>query len=834
MSSGVVSAEGDSATAPEAQRELLARLLAEQQQNVELRARLDREHIAHGSFLRFSERANAVDDLAAFWDLSLEETVTTFGAEYALLVQRDGDGYALCGSCSVDNVSAEELATLGRLAAWCAEFHTSCCEGDGLPSVSGRTIGRLLVATFRDRRDTGCTYALIGAVSQAKLHVYSTFDSTLAPLFAAFANHMAALQQHIRAREESRRVAAQLQRLAEVANRTSNAVVVTDREGRIEWVNDSFVRLTGWALHEVAGHRPESFLAGPATDLEKQREMLDALRARQPFEVEIARYSKGGRQYWAHIESRVIYDERGDASGFVVLETDVTERHLLARRDGLAQRIAGKLLASDSLEVASRRIVEELVTELDEIGVRTAQFWVVDPRATTLKHLAGAVSPACGANGVAFLDACRTYKYSRGMELITGVGPPGYAWGTMSVCFVPDLTVLQPTPRRLSTAAAAGIESLCAVPVTGPDGVLAVLEVGCARGYAGFELLPAILERTAEQAAAFILHDQSRMAFRSIFEQSPDGMLLVDANGSVKAANARAHDLFGAVVHRDLSSLLEGGDELLAHALESAPCEGSVAPAELLNRDARGPNGRSFSAELSVSATPSSPTQAAIIAVRDLTERHRMEAALTQSLREKETLLKEIHHRVKNNLQIISSLLLLQVDQSPSTEAGALLRESVHRVRSMALVHEQLYGAASLERVSLDAYSRQLADTLRGALAPNARVLLDCDPVEVTVNHAVPFGLILNELLTNALKYGVRSGTRSEADVVVTLRRGDDEYTLCVRDHGEGLPPGFDPTTTNTLGLLLVRRLTRQVRGRFSFESDGGACLQIVVPLVPR
>lgn len=834
MCSLVVPAEGEGAPAPESQRELLARLLAEQQQNIDLRARLDREHLAHGSFLRFSERANAVDDLAAFWDLALEETITTFSAEYALLVRREGDGYVLCSSCCVDEASAEELATLGRLAAWCAEFHLTCCDGPELATLGGRAIGRLLVSTFRDRDGGGSAYALVGAVSLAKLPFYSTFDCTLGPLFAAFANHVAALQQHIRAREDSRRVAAQLQRLAEVANRTSNAVVVTDREGRIEWVNDGFVRLTGWSLHEVAGCRPESFLAGPATDIEMQREMVDAVRARLPFEVEIAHYSKSGRQYWVHIESRVIYDERGDASGFVVLETDITERRLLARRDGLAQRIAGMLLASDSLEVASRHIVEELVTELDELGVRTAQFWVVDPRATTLRHLAGAVSPACGAHGDVFLEACRTYKYSRGLEPITGVGPPGYAWGTLRVCFVPDLSVLQPTPRRLETASAAGIESVCAVPVTGPDGVLAVLEVGCARGHAGFELLPAILERTAEQAAAFILHDQSRMAFRSIFEQSPDGMLLVDANGHVRAANARAHALFGAADHYDLSSLLFEGDTLLQRALETAPREGSIAPVELLHRDARGPNGRTFSAEVSVAATPSSPTQAAIIAVRDLTDRHRMEAALTQSLREKETLLKEIHHRVKNNLQIISSLLLLQVDQTPSPEASALLRESVHRVRSMALVHQQLYGAASLERVSLDAYSRQLADTLRSALGPSARVLLDCDPVEVTVDHAVPYGLILNELLTNALKYGVRSGSRSEVDVVVTLRRGDDDYTLRVRDHGDGLPPGFDPTTSNTLGLQLVRTLTRQVRGRFTFENNGGACLQVVVPQVLR
>ncbi len=316
--------------------------------------------------------------------------------------------------------------------------------------------------------------------------------------------------------------------------------------------------------------------------------------------------------------------------------------------------------------------------------------------------------------------------------------------------------------RRVNVAAAAGIDGLCAAPLLGPRGVIGVLEVGSARGSVGFERLPAMLKRVAEQVASFMLQDESRRAFLLVFEQSPDGMLLVDAAGRVLAANARASTMFGPLGGRGIDGLIAGGLALVTGAMGEADGVARAAVAALHNREAFGAGGETFSAEVSVSATPGSSTQAAIIAVRDLTERHRMEAAVAQSLREKETLLKEIHHRVKNNLQIISSLFMLQVEQMPSPEARQLLEERVQRVRSMALIHQQIYGGDSLERIDLAIYTSQLASSLQNALAPDAGLRLETEPIEVTVEHAVPLGLILNELITNAFKTGrlPRAGPR--------------------------------------------------------------------------
>jgi PAS domain S-box-containing protein len=226
-----------------------------------------------------------------------------------------------------------------------------------------------------------------------------------------------------------------------------------------------------------------------------------------------------------------------------------------------------------------------------------------------------------------------------------------------------------------------------------------------------------------------------------------------------------------------------------------------------------------------------------------LSELRELEVALKGNLEEKETLLKEIHHRVKNNLQMVASLLTLQMDQMPDDRSRALLAESVRRVRSMALIHQHLYGTVSLERVDLGAYARSLAETLRMTLAPAARLVVDADPVEVSVERAAPAGLLLNELLTNALKYGVPAGARARAyddgaadddaawHVRIELRARDGAIQLTVRDRGPGLPAGFTLSGHPSLGLQLVTTLVRQLRGKVQARSDGGAVFQIDFPL---
>jgi PAS domain S-box-containing protein len=216
------------------------------------------------------------------------------------------------------------------------------------------------------------------------------------------------------------------------------------------------------------------------------------------------------------------------------------------------------------------------------------------------------------------------------------------------------------------------------------------------------------------------------------------------------------------------------------------------------------------------------------LSVYDLTEQRKAEEALKASLREKEVLLKEIHHRVKNNLQIISSLVALQAEELNDAGMRAILDEVAHRVRSMALVHEKLYQSADLAQVEFAEYAKSLLSYLwraHEAVASGIRLSLDLEPVSLPVNAAVPSGLILNELVINALKHAFRG--RAGGEVTVSLRGSQGEVRMSVRDDGAGLPEGFDWRQANSLGLRLVQMIAGQLHAEVRVNSGDGTEFQL-------
>jgi two-component sensor histidine kinase len=201
------------------------------------------------------------------------------------------------------------------------------------------------------------------------------------------------------------------------------------------------------------------------------------------------------------------------------------------------------------------------------------------------------------------------------------------------------------------------------------------------------------------------------------------------------------------------------------------------------------------------------------------------------SLREKETLLKEIHHRVKNNLQVISSLLSLQSDKLADTTARKLFHDARDRVRSMALVHEKLYNSHDLARVELGEYTRSLMSDLlqaHAALASKVRLRIEQDAVFVPVDVAIPCGLILNELATNALKHAFHE--RAEGEIAIETKRLDDgRIRVVFSDDGRGLPPELDWRSADTLGLRLIRMLADQLGGTSELCNGQGTRFELTL-----
>ena len=218
-----------------------------------------------------------------------------------------------------------------------------------------------------------------------------------------------------------------------------------------------------------------------------------------------------------------------------------------------------------------------------------------------------------------------------------------------------------------------------------------------------------------------------------------------------------------------------------------------------------------------------------VVVARDITDRKRAEERLVASLKEKEVLLKEIHHRVKNNMQIISSLVALQADEAEDAVHRSLLDDVTHRVRSMAMVHEKLYQSEDLARVEFDQYIKSLLEYLfraYGTSASGIRLKLDLEPVLLPVNTAIPCGLILNELVGNAFKHAFADKTGGE--LIISLRtEAGGKIRLAVRDSGVGLPAGFDLNKAQTLGLRLVQMLVRQLRGELEISHDHGTELML-------
>jgi PAS domain S-box-containing protein len=215
----------------------------------------------------------------------------------------------------------------------------------------------------------------------------------------------------------------------------------------------------------------------------------------------------------------------------------------------------------------------------------------------------------------------------------------------------------------------------------------------------------------------------------------------------------------------------------------------------------------------------------------DITESKRAEQIIRASLREKELLLKEIHHRVKNNLQITSSLLRLQTAKISDEEIREMIHESQDRIHSMALVHELLYRSTDLAHVQFGDYVRGLVDQLLrsyGAVARRITVQVDVGGIHFAVDEAIPCGLIINELVSNSLKHafpGSRTGT-----VRVQGAADDSTVTLRVSDDGAGVPPGVDVLRSGTLGLQLVRTLTDQLEGRVEVRSGNGTEFVVAFP----
>ena len=221
-------------------------------------------------------------------------------------------------------------------------------------------------------------------------------------------------------------------------------------------------------------------------------------------------------------------------------------------------------------------------------------------------------------------------------------------------------------------------------------------------------------------------------------------------------------------------------------------------------------------------------TRMSLISLIDITDRKKAERLLTTSLKEKELLLREIHHRVKNSLQLISSLLSLQASEIDDKEIIARYKESENRIHTIALIHESLYQSTNISNIDFRNYVEILIEDIINSYNVNTdriKSILQLGDYTLGIETAIPLGLIINELVSNSLKHAFNEYDKGEIQII--LEKNGDTYTLTVKDNGVGLPKDFNFEETSSLGILLINSLVNQLDGKMKVEVNGGTIVTI-------
>jgi two-component system, sensor histidine kinase PdtaS len=202
---------------------------------------------------------------------------------------------------------------------------------------------------------------------------------------------------------------------------------------------------------------------------------------------------------------------------------------------------------------------------------------------------------------------------------------------------------------------------------------------------------------------------------------------------------------------------------------------------------------------------------------------------LEQLVKDKEWLVKEIHHRVKNNFHIVSSLLEIQSSYLKNTEAISAIKDSQHRIHSMSIIHQKLYQSEALSTIYMPEYICELVEYLRDSYAIRASIRFDVHVESITLNDgfAITLGLILNEAITNSIKYAFAD--TDEGKISISLDHiSDSQILLRIADNGPGLPIDFNGRLGASMGMELLRGLTDDIGGNFSIENNNGTCIKII------
>jgi len=323
--------------------------------------------------------------------------------------------------------------------------------------------------------------------------------------------------------------------------------------------------------------------------------------------------------------------------------------------------------------------------------------------------------------------------------------------------------------------------------------------------------------------------EESEQRYRAFAELSFDAIFEIDLNGTIINCNKKASQLFGysraELIGMDTRELTpDQFRDMQPDIISDTVTTGD----EALERTYLKKDGTLLPTEIHTQMYRLGDKKRLIAYVRDNSAHKTYENTIHRSLKEKETLLAEVHHRVKNNLAIISGLLEMQAFNTDEDQLLDKLRESQSRIQSIAMVHEKLYQSESFSEIDIDRYIDDLLSMIINSMINtdnSIKVTRDMDSVAMNIAQAIPCGLLLNELITNCYKHAF--GDREEGAIHISLKQKDHHIRLRVSDNGRGLPDDFNIDQVTSLGMTLINTLVTQLNGELEIHNEGGTAFII-------
>lgn len=463
-----------------------------------------------------------------------------------------------------------------------------------------------------------------------------------------------------------KRIENENRKLALIARHTTNAIIITNEKGEIEWVNDGFTRLTEYEINEVIGKKPGDFLQGEETSLHTIEVMRNALKAGKGFRVEIINYSKTKRKYWLDIDCVPLYNQE-KLTGFIAVELDITRLkdavHNLTESEYRFRTLTNELNVGVLLQGLHDEVIFSNPASHELLGLTEAQ-------------LLGKSS------------------FDPDWQVIHSDGSP----------FFPDD---RPSVKALQLRQ-------------------------------GVYNIPMGVYRPRTKDWVWLL---------------TSAVPLFDENKNIKQV---------------------------------------------------------------------------IVSFTNITKEKEYQKELKQSLHEKELLIKEIHHRVKNNLQLISSMLYLKMQTWHAPEAKEFMNSIREKIKSVSLIHERLLQSETVDSVEIEDYLIKLLQNIQAAYNhPDVQLNIHIDVKNnyFTTDNALYLGQLVNELVTNAFKHAFNK--RPAGIINVTLCENENGFELCVQDNGVGLPANIDVDKSTSFGMQLILIFVNQLKGNLSIERNRGTTFKI-------